>query len=154
MLIKEFYNSPAIHISSQCSIVSHSYEEFKCKCDFPMYVIYYNYLIINGNLLSFTQKLKSLYRYLFLCPLTHIYYELLVLVSYMTRKFHKSFKTLPCLCYMKIKHLALGLDTNKALGFASCLRITISAVCLVLYFSYSTRGNALTLLYKKVNKQV
>ena len=71
MLIKEFYNSPAIHISSQYSIVSHSYEEFKYKCDFPMYVIYYNYLTINGNLLTFTQKLKSLYRSLFLCPLTY-----------------------------------------------------------------------------------
>ena len=72
MLIKEFYNSPAIHISSQYSIVSHSYEEFKDKCDFPMYVIYYNYLTINGNLLTFTQKLKSLYRSLSLCPLTYV----------------------------------------------------------------------------------
>ena len=44
---------------------------------------------------------------------------------------------------MKIKYLALGLDGNKALGLASCF-ITISAARLVLYFSYSTRGNALT----------
>ena len=38
-------------------------------------------------------------------------------------KFHKSVKALPCSCYTKIKHSALGL---------------------VRYFSYSTCGNALT----------
>ena len=41
-------------------------------------------------------------------------------------KFHKTVKTLPCSCYMKIKH---------------------SAARLVLYFSYSTCGNALTYTY-------
>ena len=40
-----------------------------------------------------------------------------------TRKFHKSFKALPYSCYTKIKYVA---------------------VRLVLYFTYSTRGNALT----------
>ena len=59
MLIKEFYNSPAIHISSQYSIVLLSCEEFKYKCDVPMYVIYYNYLTINGNMLTFTQKVEK-----------------------------------------------------------------------------------------------
>ena len=58
-------------------------------------------------------------------------------------KFHKTVKTLPCSCYTKIKHSVLGLNGNKALGFPSCF-ITISAARLVLYFSYSTRGNALT----------
>ena len=43
----------------------------------------------------------------------------------------------------EIKHSARGLDANKALGFASCF-ISISAARLVLYFTYSTRGNALT----------
>ena len=61
-------------------------------------------------------------------------------------KFHKTVKALPCLCYTKIKHSALGLDGNKALGFASCF-ITISAMRLKLYFSYSTHGNALTYTY-------
>ena len=41
---------------------------------------------------------------------------------------------------MKIKHSVLGLDANKALSFF----ISISAACLVLYFSYCTHSNALT----------
>ena len=49
-----------------------------------------------------------------------------------TRKFHKSFKASPCLCYMKIKYSALGLDGNITLGIALCY-ITILAACLVLY---------------------
>ena len=46
----------------------------------------------------------------------------------------------------KIKHSAHGLDANKALGFTSCF-ISISAACLMLYFTYSTCGNALTYTY-------
>ena len=46
----------------------------------------------------------------------------------------------------EIKHLTCGLDANKALDFASCF-ISISATRLVLYFTYSTRGNALTNTY-------
>ena len=46
----------------------------------------------------------------------------------------------------EIKHSARGLDSNKALGFASCF-ISISAARPVLYFTYSTRGNALTYTY-------
>ena len=48
------------------------------------------------------------------------------MVSYTTRKFHKSFNAKPCLCYMK----------NKALG---AWPHTL--------FSYSTHGNALTNKY-------
>ena len=44
-----------------------------------------------------------------------------------TKKVHKSFKALPCLCYTKIKY---------------------SAAHLTLYFTYSTRGNALTYILK------
>ena len=39
-------------------------------------------------------------------------------------------------------HSARGLDANGALGFASCF-IDISAARLVLYFTNSTRSNAL-----------
>jgi len=63
-----------------------------------------------------------------------------------TRKFHKSFKASPCSCYTKIKYSALGLDGNIARGEAKCY-ITISAAHLVLYFTYSTHGNALTYTY-------
>ena len=42
-----------------------------------------------------------------------------------------------------MKNKAPGLDANKALSLASCF-ISISATHLVLYFSYSTHGNALT----------
>ena len=44
----------------------------------------------------------------------------------------------------KLKHLALGLDANIALGFALCY---ISHLGLVLYFPYSTGGNDLTFTY-------
>jgi len=57
-----------------------------------------------------------------------------------TRKFHKAW---PYSCYTKIKFSVLGLDGNIALGFTSCY-ITILAAHLVLYFTYSTHGNALT----------
>ena len=67
-----------------------------------------------------------------LCGVKNIYLS-------MTKRFHKSFQALPCLCFMKIKHLALGLDGNIALGFASYY-ITISAACLL----HSTCGNVLT----------
>ena len=67
-----------------------------------------------------------------------------------TRKFHKSFKASPCSCYTKIKYLAFGLNGNVALGFALC-NITISAARLVLYFTYSTRGNALTYILSVVD---
>jgi len=43
----------------------------------------------------------------------------------------------------KINHLACGLDTNIALTFTLCY-ISISAICLMLYFMYSTRSNTLT----------
>jgi len=66
-----------------------------------------------------------------------------------TRKFHKSFKALPCSCYTKIKYSALGLDGNIAIGFASCY-ISILAMCLVLYFTYITRSNALTYTYSSI----
>ena len=60
MLIKEFHNLPTIHISNFKSILNcfKRYEEFKYKCNFLIYVIYYIHLTINGNLLSFTQKFK------------------------------------------------------------------------------------------------
>ena len=50
------------------------------------------------------------------------------------------------LAICEIEYSACGLDANKALGFASCF-ISISAAHLVLYFTYSTRGNALTNTY-------
>jgi len=46
----------------------------------------------------------------------------------------------------EIKHSAYDLDVNQALGCASYF-ISIFAVHLVLYFTYSTRGNALTNTY-------
>ena len=36
----------------------------------------------------------------------------------------------------EIKHLAGGLDANKALGFALCF-ISLLAICLALYFPYN-----------------
>ena len=72
-----------------------------------------------------------------------------------TRKFHKSFKELPCSCYSvydKINHLVLGLDANKALGFALFF-ISILATCHMLYFSYSTHGNALTYTHVTFNPE-
>ena len=44
----------------------------------------------------------------------------------------------------KIKHSALSLNANIALGFAACY---ISHLGLVFYFPYSTGGNDLTLTY-------
>ena len=58
----------------------------------------------------------------------------------------KQLKHCLALAIREIKHLACALDANKALGFASCF-ISISAARLVLYFTYSTRGNALTNTY-------
>ena len=52
-----------------------------------------------------------------------------VWVQAKTRKFHKSFKALPCSCYTKIKY---------------------SAARLVLYFTYNTHGNALIYTYSTV----
>ena len=43
-----------------------------------------------------------------------------------TRKFHKSFRALPCSCYAKIKYLAARL---------------------ILYFTYSTHSNALMYIW-------
>jgi len=57
----------------------------------------------------------------------------------MTRKFHKTFKALPSLWYMKNKALSAYLDANKALGFVSCFT-SILAMHLMLYFSYRTSG--------------
>ena len=58
----------------------------------------------------------------------------------------KQLKHCLALTIREIKHSACVLDANKAQGFASCF-ITISAARLVLYFTYSTRSNALTNTY-------
>ena len=58
----------------------------------------------------------------------------------------KQLKHCLALAIREIKNLACSLDANKALGFALCF-ISISATRLVLYFTYSTRGNALTYIY-------
>ena len=67
MLIKAFHTIDVLNFKS----ILTRYEGFKYKCNFLMYVIYYIYLAINGNLLTFTLKLKNFYRPLFLCPLTY-----------------------------------------------------------------------------------
>ena len=58
-------------------------------------------------------------------------------------KFYKIVKALPCRAICEIKHLVHDLSANKALSFTSCF-ISLSATCLLLYFTYSTCGNALT----------
>ena len=55
----------------------------------------------------------------------------------------KQLKHCLALAIREIKHLACSLDANKAIDFALCF-ISILAARLVLYFTYSTRGNALT----------
>jgi len=57
---------------------------------------------------------------------TLVNYKFRVGLQAKTRKFHKSFKASSCSCYTKIKY---------------------SAARVVLYFMYSTRGNALTYAY-------
>ena len=58
-------------------------------------------------------------------------------------KFFKTVKTWPiALAIRKIKPSAHCLDANKALGFALCF-IDLPTACLMLYFTYSTRGHAL-----------
>ena len=59
----------------------------------------------------------------------------------------KQLKYCLALAIREIKYSACGLDDNKALGFASSF-ISISTVRLMLYFTYSTRGNALTNTYR------